>query len=525
MLWADALTVNLSRIQFAVTALYHFLFVPLTLGLSWVLVIMEAAYLKTGKQIYKDMCRFWGKLFAINFAMGVVTGITLEFEFGQNWAYFSRFIGDTFGAALAIEGITAFMTEATMFGLYFFTWDKVSKKVHFLITVVMAAGTNLSIVNILVANSWMQNPVSSYFDVHSMSMHLTSFAGIYLHQLAQIRVGHVAFAGFTTASMFVLGVSAYHLLKRRDMGFALRSISVAAGFGLASLIFVFFMGDANGIAIAQKEPAKMAAVEGQWHTQKPPAAWYPIAFPSQSEERNKRLFIKIPYALSLIATHSLTGTVEGLIPIMQKNKTKLINGAKAYEAMIAIRQGKATPQQETIFKHYRHEIGFGQILAHYAKDPLNPTQHELNLAMRDTIPEVWVPFWTFRIMLGCWGLMFLVCLCIFIFCARRTIARHRFLLRCATFCIPLPYIAAESGWILAEMGRQPWVVHGYLPTFDGVSSLAPHVVGFSLAGFVLFYSLLFMVMVFLMFKVARHGPSVLGEGRYHFETLAASVKE
>lgn len=519
MLPAD-LTVDLSRIQFALTALYHFLFVPLTLGLSWILVVMEAAYLKTGKQVYRDMCRFWGKLFAINFAMGVVTGITLEFEFGQNWAYFSRFIGDTFGAALAIEGITAFMTEATMFGLYFFTWDKVSKRAHFIITVVMAIGTNLSIVNILVANSWMQHPVFSNLDYHTMTMHLVSFIGIYTQELAQVRIAHVAFAGFVVASTFVLGISSYYLLKGRDIEFALRSFAVAVGFGFAAMIFVFFAGDANGLAIAKDEPAKMAAVEGQWVTQKPPAAWFPIAFPSQSQEKNYGVFIKIPFALSLIATHSLTGTVEGLKEIMSTNQTKIRQGAAAYEALRKLRAGVASPQDIQTFDKYRQYVGYGFLLSRYAKDPLNATPAQITQVDKQTIPEVWVLFWAFRIMLGCWGLLFIVFFFSFFFCCQHTLLKHRFILRCALYSIPLPYIAAGAGWILAEMGRQPWVVKGILPTLLGTSSLEPHVVAFSLGGFALFYTLLFVVEIYLMFRVARKGPSSLGQGRYHFETLA-----
>lgn len=512
------LTVDLSRIQFAVTASYHFLFVPLTLGLSWILVIMEAAYLKTGKQVYKDMTRFWGKLFAINFAMGVVTGITLEFEFGQNWAYFSRFIGDTFGTALAIEGVTAFMTEATMFGLFFFTWNKVSKKTHFLITLFLAIGTNLSIVNILVANSWMQHPVFSVLDYNTMTMHLLSFVGVYTQEIAQVRFAHVAFGSFVVAAIFVMGVSSYYLLKKQDVEFALRSYAVAVGFGLASALFVFFLGDANGLLVGQDEPEKMAAIEGQWETQPAPAAWYPIAFPNQDEERNYGVIVQIPYALSLIAYHNLTGTVEGLKPLMVENRVKVQHGLEAYKALIRLREGKGTAQDEKVFNQYRDVIGYGLLVTRYSPDPSQATAADVDKAVKDSIPEVWPVFWSFRVMLACWGLSFLVLALGFIFTVGRTIQNRRWVLWAGLFSIPLPYIAAECGWALTEIGRQPWTVRGILPTGLSTSSLDATTVSFSLGGFTVFYSILLVVELFLMFKYGRLGPSSLGEGRYHFET-------
>src|SRR3989338_2434318 len=289
---------DLSRLQFAFTALFHFLFVPITLGLTWILVAMESGYLITGKAVYKDMTRFWGKLLAINFAIGVISGITMEFEFGLNWAYFSRMIGGSFGPVLAIEGITAFMLEATMFGLFFFSWDKLSRTAHFMVTLLMAFGASLSIVNILAANSWMQHPIATSFNYQNMTLELHSIAQLYLHHLAQIRIGHVAFAGFFLSSIFVMGISAYYLLKKQDIEFAKRSFAIAVGFGFICSIMVVFFGDQNGLEVARDEPEKMAAIEAQWHTQKAPAAWYIVAWPDQQAERNY-FTLKIPYALSL----------------------------------------------------------------------------------------------------------------------------------------------------------------------------------------------------------------------------------
>jgi cytochrome d ubiquinol oxidase subunit I len=501
--------VDLSRAQFGITALFHFLFVPLTLGLSWLMVIMEAAYLKTNKPIYKEMVQFWGKLFAINFAMGVVTGVTLEFEFGQNWAYFSRFIGDAFGAALAIEGLTAFMLEATMFGLFFFSWNKLSQKKHFMVTLLLAVGANLSIVNILVANSWMQHPVATFFNFHTMHLHLTSFLGVYLSPLAQIRVGHVAFAGALTASFFVMGISAFYLLQGKHLEFAKRSFAAAAGFGLFAALSVALLGDANGLVMAKTEPAKMAATEAQWFTQKPPAAWYLFAIPDQKKRRNYAE-IKIPYALSLIATHSLTKTVMGIEDIEKTNKERIKDGIIAYGALVKIRGGKNTPANEALFQKHKKNLGYALLLKRYAPNVVDATPAQIEKAKHDTIPYIFTVFFAFRVMLAAWGAMLLITLCAFFISLRKGIEKHRWILRATLYGIPLPWIAAEAGWVLAEVGRQPWTVHGIMPTFLSVSSLNAHTVAFSLAGFVIFYSLLLITELFLMFKYARKGPEPYG---------------
>jgi len=255
--------IHLSRLQFAFTAMFHFLFVPLTLGLTWLLVILETTYVITGKAIYRDMTKFWGKLLAINFAIGVLTGLTMEFEFGLNWAYFSRLIGGSFGPILAIEGITAFMLEATMFGLFFFTWDKVSKRVHYVITILLAFGATMSIINILAANSWMQHPIATEFNYQDMSLQLKSIFMLYVNILAQVRIAHVAFAGFLTGAVFMMGISAFYLRHNRDVGFAKRSFAAAAGFGIIAVIMVAFFGDENGLLVSKLEPAQMAAFEAQ----------------------------------------------------------------------------------------------------------------------------------------------------------------------------------------------------------------------------------------------------------------------
>lgn len=512
--------VALSRAQFAFTALFHFLFVPLTLGLTWLCVAMEAAYVKTGKVVYQDMTRFWGKLLAINFAMGVITGLTLEFEFGTNWAYFARVIGGSFGPVLAIEGITAFMLETTMFGLFFFGWKKLSKRGHFLVTIFMALGASLSVVNILAANSWMQHPVATHFNPLNMTFEMKSIAALYMLKLSQVRVGHVLNAGFLTAAMFMMGISAYYILHHRDVAFAKRSFSVAAGFGLICCLVVAFFGDQNGLLVSKNEPEKMAAIEAQWYTQKAPAAWYVFTIPDQKLQKNF-FTIAIPDGLSLIATHSLTGTVEGIQSIEATYRQDIKNGIKAYVALEQVRHKVNVAENIGILDQYQKDIGFGLLLSHFAPDVAHATPAEISETAKAAIPNVFIAFYSFRIMIFFWLIMFLLCGFGVFFSLRDTLANHRRYLRLTLYLIPVPYLAAEFGWILAEVGRQPWVIHQYLPTFMGVSSVDMGALIFSLSGFVLFYVLLFIIELFLMFKYARLGPSSLGSGRYYFESQDA----
>ncbi len=278
--------VDLSRWQFALTAMYHFIMVPLTLGLSWILFIMESVYVMTGKEIYKDMTRFWGKLFGINFALGVTTGITMEFQFGTNWAYYSHYVGDIFGAPLAIEGLMAFFLESTFVGLFFFGWNRLSKQAHLLSTFLVALGSNLSALWILVANAWMQNPVGAEFNPATMRMELASFADLFFNPVAQVKFVHTVAAGYVTASMFVLGVSALYLLKGRDVAFARRSFAVAVGFGLASVCSVIVLGDESGYEVGQIQKVKLATMEAAWDTEPPPACF--TIFASHQEAQTTR---------------------------------------------------------------------------------------------------------------------------------------------------------------------------------------------------------------------------------------------
>ena len=314
-----------------------------------------------------------------------------------------------------------------------------------------------------------------------------------------------------------MGVSAFYIYKKRDLDFAKRSFSIGIGFGAVCCIAVVFSGDANGLAVSKYEPAKMAALEGQWETQKAPAAWYAIAFFSQAKQKNYGT-IEIPYALSLIATHSLNGTVKGLKEIIAENKNKIAKGKIAYSALKEIRSGNDTTANRDLFEKYRKYLGFGFLLKRYADDVTKATGADIAKAANESIPQVSVLFWGFRVMLGCWGIMTLLIGFGLWFSIRGTLEKHRKYLILATLAIPVPYIAAESGWIITEMGRQPWTVHEILPTYMSVSSLPVSSVAASLIGFIVFYVSLFAVEIFLMFKYARLGPSSLRTGRYHFET-------
>lgn len=291
--------VELSRLQFAMTAMYHFLFVPLTLGMAFLLAIMESLYVMTDKQIYKDMTKFWGKLFGINFALGVATGLTMEFQFGTNWSYYSHYVGDIFGAPLAIEALMAFFLESTFVGLFFFGWDRLSKRQHLAVTWLVALGSNFSALWILVANGWMQNPVGAEFNFETMRMEMVSFAEVVLNPVAQVKFVHTVASGYTCGAMFVLGISSYYLLKGRDIAFARRSFAIAASFGMASILSVMVLGDESGYELGEVQQVKLAAIEAEWHTEEAPAAFTVIGLPNQ-ESMETDYAIKIPYVMVLL---------------------------------------------------------------------------------------------------------------------------------------------------------------------------------------------------------------------------------
>ncbi|WP_186147169.1 cytochrome ubiquinol oxidase subunit I [Burkholderia gladioli] len=514
--------VDLSRLQFGITALYHFLFVPLTLGLSWLLVIMETVYVMTGKQVYKDMTQFWGKLFGINFAMGVTTGITLEFQFGTNWSYYSHYVGDIFGVPLAVEGLMAFFLESTFVGLFFFGWNKLSRVKHLIVTFLVALGSNLSALWILVANGWMNNPVGAEFNYQTMRMELSSLFDVLFNPVAQVKFVHTVSAGYVTASMFVLGISSWYLLRRRDTAFALRSFAVAAGFGLASTLCVIVLGDESGYTTGEVQQVKLAAIESEWETTPAPAAFTIFGIPNQAEQRTDYA-IRIPYALGLIATRSIDEPVVGLNELIKRSEDHIRSGMIAYAALEKLKAGDTSATTQASFDAHKTYLGYGLMLKQFTANVTDATPQQIEQAAKKTIPPVAPVFFSFRLMVLL-GFMFLATFVLaFWFCARRELLlpKRRWFLRWAVWAIPLPWLAAEFGWVVAEVGRQPWTIAGILPTHLSASSLTPTDLYLSLAGFILFYTALFVIEITLMFKYARLGPSSLHTGRYHHEQQAA----
>ncbi|MGL4603963.1 MAG: cytochrome ubiquinol oxidase subunit I [Iodobacter sp.] len=507
--------VELSRMQFGLTAMFHFLFVPLTLGLSWILVICESAYVMTGKQIYKDMTRFWGKLFGINFAMGVTTGLTLEFQFGTNWAYYSHYVGDIFGVPLAIEGMMAFFLESTFVGLFFFGWDRLSKVQHLGITFLVALGSNLSALWILIANGWMQNPVGAEFNYITMRMELVSLAEVFFNPVAQVKFVHTVAAGYVAASMFVLGVSSWYLLKARDTGFALRSFAIASAFGLASILSVIVLGDESGYTTGEVQKVKLAAMESQWDTHPAPAPLILFGIPNQKEERTD-YEVSIPYALGLIATRSTTETVTGIKDLKVEYEQRIKSGMQAYAALTRLKAGDKSAHDA--FEAHKADLGFGLLLKKYTVNVVDATPAQIKAAAADTIPKVAPIFWSFRLMVGL-GMLFLFIFTMSVYyLARRNLAPQRWLLRLALWSIPLPWVAIEAGWFVAEYGRQPWTISGVLPTFMSASALSSGQLHFSMTGLMLMYTGLFVIEMYLMLKYIRQGPASLHTGRYFGES-------
>lgn len=507
--------VELSRWQFAITSLYHFLFVPLTIGLSVLLAIMESTYVMTGREIYKDMTQFWGKLFGINFALGVTTGLTMEFQFGMNWSFFSHYVGDVFGAPLAIEGLMAFFMESTFVGLFFFGWDKLSKGQHLIITWLVALGSNLSALWILVANGWMQNPVGSEFNYETMRMEVTNFGAIIFNPAAQVKFVHTVAAGYTTASAFVLGISAYYMLKGRDAAFAERSYTIAAGFGLAAVLSVIVLGDESGYTDGEVQKAKLAAIEAEWNTEPPPASFTVVGIPDQEQMKTHNA-IKIPWVLGLIGTRSFDTPVIGLSEILETNRLRIQNGIKAYGLLQKLRDDKKNELLITEFEAVKKDLGYGLLLKRYTENVVDATDEQIEQAVKYSIPRVAPLFWTFRIMVAC-GFISLIVFVIAVIASSIRKCRKEWILKLSLYSMPLPWIACETGWFVAEFGRQPWTIAEVLPTFLSASSLTEWDIILSLAGYIILYTLFFIIEMFLMMKFIKLGPSSLHKGRYHFE--------
>ncbi|MGV8939689.1 MAG: cytochrome ubiquinol oxidase subunit I [Allorhizobium sp.] len=502
--------VDLSRLQFAITALYHFLFVPLTLGLSVLVAIMETVYVMTGRPIWRQMTKFWGMLFGINFALGVATGLVMEFQFGMNWSYYSHYVGDIFGAPLAIEGLMAFFLEATFVGLFFFGWDKLSKVGHLATAWAVAIGSNFSALWILIANGWMQNPVGSAFNPQTMRMEVTDFFEVLFNPVAQAKFVHTVSAGYVTASVFVLGVSAWYLLKGRHIDLAKRSMTVAASFGLASALSVVVLGDESGYLSTEHQKMKLAAIEAMWETEPAPASFTVFGFPDQ-QARETHYAVHIPWAMGLIGTRSLTTEIPGIAELVKTAEGRIRDGIKAFDALQHVRTSGDAGTVDKIytdtFGEVGHQLGYALLLKRYVDDPRQATEAQIHQAALDTVPNVPTLFWSFRIMVAL-GFSFIALMSVFlVLSARRALDRSRPLLWLAVVMIPAPWIAAELGWVVAEFGRQPWIIEGVLPTAAAVSSLGASTVLMTIVGFVLIYTVLFIIEMGLMLRAIAHGPA------------------
>ncbi len=500
----DITTIDLSRLQFAFTAMIHFIFVPLTLGLSLLLGIMETVYVMTKKQIWRDMTKFWGLLFGINFVMGVSTGITREFQFGTNWAYYSHYVGDIFGVPLAIEGLMAFFLEGTLVGMFFFGWNRLSAKAHLTVTWFLALATNLSALWILIANGWMQHPVGAHFNFETMRMEVSNFSAVLFNSVAQAKFVHTVSAGYVTGSVFVLAISAYYLLRKRNVELAKRSITIASAFGLAASLCVAVLGDESGYEVTENQKMKLAGMESMWETEKAPASWTLFGWPDV--KNHKTLYaVRVPYVLGIIATRSLDTPVLGIDELVDKAKSRIQDGIQAYSALEILKQNPTDEAAKTEFEAHENNLGYALLLKRYTDNVSDATSEQIQEAALSTIPNVPALFWAFRIMVACSFFFIALFAIAFILSLYRKLDKKWFL-RMAFLSLPLPWITVEMGWFVAENGRQPWVIDGVLPTFMGASSLSSSDLYISLGGFVLLYATLTILEIFLMIKYIRLGP-------------------
>jgi len=429
-------------------------------------------------------------------------------------------VGDIFGAPLAIEGLMAFFLESTFIGLFFFGWDRLTKTQHLMVTTLMAVGTNLSALWILIANGWMQNPVGAEFSYETMRMEMTDFWAVVFNPDAQAKFVHTVSAGYVTGAMFVLSVSSWYLLKGRDVEFAKRSFRIAAAFGFASAASVIVLGDESGYTVTEAQQTKLAAMEAMWETERAPAGFTVLAVPNEAAMRNDYA-IHIPYAMGLIGTRTLTKEIPGIKEIKARNRERVVSGIEAVAALEALRKDPKDAAVREAFERHRADLGFGLLLKKYVADVRQATPEQIDRAVADTIPRVAPMFWSFRIMVGLgFALLALFGLALY-YTVKGTFVEKRWLQWWALAFLPVPWIAAELGWFVAEYGRQPWTIYGVLPTHLSVSTLDVRSLYGSLAGFVGFYTLLAIVEVYLMVRFVRQGPGSLGTGRYDNEPRAA----
>lgn len=505
-------SVDWSRAQFALTAMYHWLFVPLTLGLALIMGVMETCWYRTQKPFWRRAAKFWQKLFGINFAMGVATGIILEFEFGTNWSNYSWLVGDIFGAPLAIEGIVAFFLEATFVGVMFFGWQKVSRGFHLAATWLTGLGATISAWWILVANAWMQYPVGQAFNPDTMRNEMTSFLEVALSPFAIDKFCHTVLSAWIVGSIFVVGVSCYYLLKGRERQLAVQSIKVASVVGLVASLLTIHTGDSSAYMVARTQPMKLAAMEALYNGGEgvgltAVAAVNPFKQPDYVNEQEPPLHLSMPKALSLLATHSMDGYVPGVNDIIKGGwtnqdgqqepslKEKTERGQRAVEALTAYRAAMKQGNKEAALQH-RQVIDEDMKYFGYA------TVKEAD----QIVPYIPVCFWSFRVMVGL-GALFVVFFIVAGFLVyRRDVAQYRWLHIAGLAMLPLAYIASESGWIVAELGRQPWTIQDMLPTWTAASDVSAASVALTFFVFLLLFTLLLCVEISIMCKAIKHGP-------------------
>ena len=488
----DTALTDWSRLQFALTACYHWIFVPLTLGLSVIMAIMESIYVKKGDPFWKQTAKFWMKLFAINFAVGIATGIILEFEFGTNWSNYSWFVGDIFGAPLAIEGILAFFMEATFFAVMFFGWNKVSKRTHLAATWLTGIGASVSALWILVANAWMQHPVGMTFNPDTVRHEMTDFWALVLNPVATSKFFHSVFSGWMTGAIFVIGVSSWYLLRKRHTRFALASIRIAALTGIAGTLAVMLSGDSSGVHAAKYQPMKLAAIEGL--TDGGTRAPFSVV-PG----------VEIPGMLSILATHNIDGYVPGINNMLDGYTTpegetfpsaekKMESGKKAIEAFRTYRANKdkdphTAMQARKVLEENIAHFGYGYI----------QSRNEL-------VPPVQLLYWAFRVMVGLGGYLFLLMAAVLWAERKKRLAEMKWLLRIALLSTPLVYLAGQAGWIVAEVGRQPWTIEGLLPVRAAVSSVSVAAVQTTFFIFVAIFTLFLLIEIRILLKAIQKGP-------------------
>ena len=486
--------IDWSRLQFAMTAGYHWLFVPLTLGLAVIMAIMETIYVVKGDEFWKRTAKFWMKLFGINFAVGIATGIILEFEFGTNWSNYSWFVGDIFGAPLAIEGILAFFMEATFFAVMFFGWEKVSRRTHLAATWLTGIGAAISAIWILVANSWMQHPVGMAFNPDTVRHEMVDFWALVLNPVAISKFFHSVFSGWMTGSIFVIGVSCWYLLKKREERFAMASIRVAALVGIAGTFAVMLSGDSSAVHVAEYQPMKLAAAEGlEVGGERAPFSIVPG--------------VEVPGVLSILATHDINGYVPGINNLLDGYTTP--EGEVFPSAEEKIARGKEALEA---FGQYRTLRDSDPAAAAEARAVLDANIDYFGYGYMDSreelVPPVGLVYWAFRVMVGLGGALLLLMGVVLWAEHKKRLKEMTWLQWAALFSIPLVYIAGQAGWIVAEVGRQPWTIEGLLPVKAAVSSVSVAAVQTTFFVFVAIFTLFLVIELRILTGAIRKGPEI-----------------